>query len=580
MPATPIRPFHRATAQWLAGERSPNQFLVLRAVLPAGDRGSSELLVAAASSYRVRVDGAFLGHGPARTAHGWAKVDRWRLPASARVVVIEVCGSQANGYAQIDQPAFVQAEIVQAGRVVAATGGQGFTALVPGHKIQRVQRYSFQRSFIEVYDLGPGFDTWSVDPDCRLPEASLSACAAPAFLERDVPYPEFLCLSPLNVVGRGRIHHREPAAPWRDRSLVLVGPRWMGPPEHAVEIVIGYPLETLDECVSDELGATVSSPSDAPAAPMGDGLAIPADAYAILDLAGMRSGFLGVEVETAASAVLDVTFDGVLEQGDVLSPGKDQCNAMRLHLSPGRHRLESLEPYGLRFAKVIARGSAVHLHRMWLRELAGPAESLQCSTPDPGLAQLLAAGRQTFRQNVVDLPMDCPNRERAPWFCDSFFMARVEPWLTGASRVEHAHLEAVLLGGDRPKLPAGMFAMVYPGDHPGGRFIPNWALFLVLQLAEYHERTGDRGLVDDLRPRIDALFAWFDSNRGPGGLLARLPGWIFVEWSKANDLVQDINAPTNMLYAAALCSAGRLYQVPAWTVAGEALHHTNPLSKA
>lgn len=43
------------------------------------------------------------------------------------------------------------------------------------------------------------------------------------------------------------------------------------------------------------------------------------------------------------------------------------------------------------------------------------------------------------------------------------------------------------------------------------------------------------------------------------GLLERLPGWVFIEWSKANDFVQDINFPSNMLYSAALSAAGELF---------------------
>src|SRR3970282_1385821 len=39
----------------------------------------------------------------------------------------------------------------------------------------------------------------------------------------------------------------------------------------------------------------------------------------------------------------------------------------------------------------------------------------------------------------------------------------------------------------------------------------------------------------------------------------KLPSWVFVEWSKANDFVQDVNYPSNMLYAGTLAAAGRMY---------------------
>ncbi|MEI7580140.1 MAG: hypothetical protein WCJ58_09020, partial [bacterium] len=44
------------------------------------------------------------------------------------------------------------------------------------------------------------------------------------------------------------------------------------------------------------------------------------------------------------------------------------------------------------------------------------------------------------------------------------------------------------------------------------------------------------------------------------GLLEKLESWVFVEWSKANELTQDVNYPTNMLYSAMLAATGRLYK--------------------
>jgi hypothetical protein len=43
------------------------------------------------------------------------------------------------------------------------------------------------------------------------------------------------------------------------------------------------------------------------------------------------------------------------------------------------------------------------------------------------------------------------------------------------------------------------------------------------------------------------------------GLLEKLPKWVFVEWSRANKLVQDVSYPSNMLYAEMLDVVARLY---------------------
>ena len=46
---------------------------------------------------------------------------------------------------------------------------------------------------------------------------------------------------------------------------------------------------------------------------------------------------------------------------------------------------------------------------------------------------------------------------------------------------------------------------------------------------------------------------------------------MFVEWSRSNEFVQPLNYPTNMLYAAALAAAGRLYNLPHFVEQAEAL---------
>jgi len=98
--------------------------------------------------------------------------------------------------------------------------------------------------------------------------------------------------------------------------------------------------------------------------------------------------------------------------------------------------------------------------------------------------------------------------------------------------------------------------MCYPADHYDGNYIPNWALWFVMQLEEYNARSGDRATIDALQPRVLRLFEFFRQYENEDGLLEKLPSWVFVEWSAAAQFVQDVNYPSNMLYAGALTAAG------------------------
>jgi hypothetical protein len=129
----------------------------------------------------------------------------------------------------------------------------------------------------------------------------------------------------------------------------------------------------------------------------------------------------------------------------------------------------------------------------------------------------------------------------------------------GRSTVEKNFLENFFLPDSFRDLPAGMFPMCYPGDQYGGNYISNWAMWLVIELREYLERTGDREFVNAAKIRIDALLEFLAKYENSDGLLEKLERWVFVEWSKANELVQDISYPTNMLYAYMLEAAHALY---------------------
>jgi alpha-L-rhamnosidase len=130
--------------------------------------------------------------------------------------------------------------------------------------------------------------------------------------------------------------------------------------------------------------------------------------------------------------------------------------------------------------------------------------------------------------------------------------------------VAHNFYENFALPDSFAYLPEGMLPMCYPADHNDGVFIPNWAMWFIIQINDYAQRGGDPALVARLEPRIEKLLNYFSNFENEDGLLEKLDSWIFVEWSKANKFVQDVNYPTNMLYATALQKAADLYKNKNW----------------
>ena len=286
------------------------------------------------------------------------------------------------------------------------------------------------------------------------------------------------------------------------------------------------------------------------------------------------SGFVGCEVEVREKSLLTIDFEELLTDGE-LKHRMPFRGYVAYDLEPGHYTLESIEPYTMQFAQAAFTGDAT-IERLYLRDYCNSevgAGMFSCDNED--LNKLFDAAYQTIRQCALDIFMDCPSRERAGWLGDSYFSARVECDLSGKTLVEKNFLENYLLPEHFKVIPEGMVPMCYPSDNfEGGTYIPNYAMWFVLQLEEYLARSGDRDMIDAFHNRVYNLVDFFDRYLNSDGLLERLESWVFIEWSAANHFTQDVNYPSNMQYAAMLDAVDRMYGDPALHERAEAMRET------
>lgn len=550
--------FRSAQAVWPAGRRTVmNDFVGFRATVRIPDAAQSILLrLTAATVYRAFVDGVFLAHGPARAAHGHYRVDELplRLSVGEHVVAIEVAGYNMNTYDVLDQPSFLQAEVVADGAVLAATAGagSGFTAIDLPYRVRKTARYSFQRAASEAYRMATDSLAWLTGP---VPRAGLpcEGCGTGTLLPRRVGYPDYRLHQPQRCIARGRVERGVPCAkPVKDRSLTNISPVFKGYREEELETIPSLEVQhTRCHPIAEDTLYDPRTP-----------LPLAADTFASFDFSQEYTGFLRVRVEVAKPMRLWMVFDEILTDSEVSATRIDIANIIAWELAPGDYELESFEPYSLRYCKLMALDGGCTIRQVALREYANSQPCATFASSDNGLNRIYAAAVETLRQNAVDLLTDCPSRERAGWLCDSYFSGRAAFDLFGDTTVETAFLENFLLADNVPGIPAAMFPMCYPADHNDGNFIPQWSLWLLLELEEYLARSGDRAFIEAFRPKVEALLGYFEPFHNRDGLIEKLPGWNFIEWSAANEFIRDVNYPTNMLWAAALDAVARVYARP------------------
>ena len=547
--------FTMARPLWLSGlEQEKNIHAGFRAEFSAAKTETAVLRLTGATIFRVFLNSEFIHHGPARGPHGFYRVDVLdlsnRLREGGNLLAIEVAGINSNSFAYLNQPSFLQAELDVNGEILAATGCNGFGALRLPERIQKVERYSFQRPCVEAYSLSPEWAEWRNRAESAIESVPVAVQKKKQLIERRVARSDFQTLEMSTVVSSGSIAYAEKPV---DRS----GYWWMNDPcyphldSFAPDVFERDLLQTYQAC-------DCSGGSDG--------------AWEIRDLGVNLTGFVQLNVSCSKPVRMLAAFDEVLLGGEIDLSRNDTLNFVYYELQPGDYALESIEPYTFRYLKIMVLDGTAKIHRAGIREYANPEAVCSFGSDDLDLKTLFEAARQTFRQNATDLYMDCPGRERAGWLCDSFFTARSEALLCGSSKVETNFLENFLLPESFGDVPQGMLPMCYPSEHPGGRHIPQWAMWLVLELEEYLERTADRDLIDRFESKVFALLDYFKPFENSDGLLENLPSWNFLEWSKANELTEDVNYPTNMLYARMFETVARLYGCEEFVQKAVAVH--------
>ena len=548
--------FEEAAPVWPKGcEAEVNSFFGFRTKFVFKDGDVSFLRITGCSDYRISVNGRHVGWGPARAAKGWFRVDEIPLNVvpGTNVVAIEVAGYNCESYCHMDQSPFLQAEVIVNGQAAAATGSSHSFEAQRLPRVQKVVRYSGQRTFSEYYYLSPGFDDWKAGKG-DFKSLPLAERPRVKLLPRRAPYADFKVNGPFRPLSFSSLRY--------DAGIKTKSERFIEPSRDGVKRKM-FAKEELDVNWYDLVQRYVAASRRQARADDADRAWFPLSGRKSVTFdAGMNdTGFIGIKVKCRKPGKIAVKFDEILVDGEV-SPTRYKCaNVVAWNFeAPGEYAVESFEPYTLRFAEVLACDGEFVVSAPFLRTYKNPeARRARMWCSDPAVEKVFEAARETYAQNAADVFTDCPGRERAGWLCDSFFTSRASLLFTGNVEPELLFLENYSLPDKFENIPDGMVPMCYPADHLTGRFIPNWAMWLVLEMEEFKKRGGDASFVEKVRPRLTGIVKYLMAFRNSDGLLENLPGWVFIEWSDANKHVQDVNYPSNMLWAETLDAMHRLY---------------------
>ena len=259
------------------------------------------------------------------------------------------------------------------------------------------------------------------------------------------------------------------------------------------------------------------------------------DVALVFDFEDTVTGYPKLDITATAGTTIDIALSERLRDGRPESPPPGPVTSPHAHryiARDGRQTWEKFEWVGFRYLQVTVRRQSgpVTLHKVCLNETGYPLEergSFECS--DDLLNRIWQAGAKTVRRCMHDGYEDCPSREQRQWLGDVYVEALTNYAAFGDTRL----VARALRQAAQTQRTDGMVPMAAPGDLAARHSlaIPDWGLCWVLSLGRYVEYTGDLTLAVEIFPAVLRLLDWFDRFVDEDGLLNKLPEWNFVDWA-------------------------------------------------
>ncbi len=518
--------FTKALPIWLKNkEKEKNIQAKFKAEFIGGE--GTVLKIAGATWYKVFLNGKLIHYGPSQTAGGYFRVDAVGLDVKVgekNTVLIEAAGYNCRAYAAVRSVSFVQAEVLCSGNPVVATGFDFEGFCVPS-RIQKTLRYSFQRHFTEVWDLSKADiseEVTALDLDIK-------------YLERRAPLPDMAVEKIGEVYCKGEFNREE--NDWQIPGL-------QGAVDNICDIIDGFELKEISHRPLKELSEfkyTISEKREAFPCRISEGN------FASFKCRKNTCGLINLKYKAAEGSRFIIAFDEKLVDGKFDCKNWDVFNVIEVKAG-SEMSFTNFEVYGFQYFAVFAVEGTIELEEVSVTKIINPIANppkLNCN--DKEILKIYEAAIESARCNSLGIFMDCPTRERAGWLCDSYFTAPAVYMLEGNTLVEDDFIENFVLARC-DDLPEGMLPMCYPADHPNSNHIPQWAMWYLLELNQYRERNKNVD-ISHYKELSYKLLNYFKGFENEFMLLEDLPGWNFVEWSKANEWTAGINFPTNMLYS-------------------------------
>lgn len=546
----------------LSGQK--NTLGAFRTDFHANPGSHTELIIAAHTFYRIYLNGRWVGTGPVPAAYGYLKADRYDLSSllnsqgEANQLAIEVMGYVPEENFASGGPSCLLAEVISEGQIICATGKE-WQCRVLTQKDCFTETLSFGRRVpLEAYHLNESYTTWRTGTiSDSLPCEELTT--EYIITERDVRMPDTsidrnLVLTGLYSQEQTTCHCKEKGWWETDEYISRCGGDKISRPS----------LECL--CLSDcSFEGTLKESEDTAGIRHYHITDYEKPAALEFTLTASETGFIGIGFWSEEPVTVDITWNDYLDDEGKIPVRVDSVNrVIRLTTQGGSFRFESMEPHYVKYIRVIVRGgrrfSFQDLYLRTYRYEDTRSASFLCS--DTALNRIYHSARRTLLTNTLGFFLDSPERERGGWAGDSYWTGRAAAMLLSDTSVERSMLYDFLHSGYSLMMEGSFSSCCTAGQKNETEMMYSWNLFVLLELTDYYQRTGDEKMKSAYQDRVALFIEASKQFKNDAGVLENVPGSMFIDWSLSNNpsYKTPISTVANCLYAMVLHRLADMYE--------------------
>ncbi|HUY12357.1 MAG TPA: family 78 glycoside hydrolase catalytic domain [Terriglobia bacterium] len=596
--AAPPDPAIHWTADWIwpstsATATHKNQTVLFRKTFTLSSVPSqARLALLADSRYRLYINGAYTGQGPARSPHGWYYYDAFDVASKLRpgrnVIAVEVLW-YGQGRAWYVMPTNSGPRSAQAHGALLCQlemgQGAGQQIIRSDASWKATEDHAWDWNTPELNDLGnvevyhsdrvakgwtePQFDdsSWISASPISSFEGMSSPPEAPYIhiVPRPLAYPVEREIMPAKVVGTGVFPAQVQGAFFFRRLSPLAGlGKSIANEKHQPQASILHNGDALTNPTAS--GYAEIDPGASGQTP-----------YVILDMGKEVDGYLQFNIDAQKPTAINIGWSEMMVHGDIAADQPGGNFVAQYFVAPGSQHWTMWGWHGLRFVELSFPDLSAPLRfRVGFRFSTAKLDHVGSFTSSsPLLTKLWQMGAYTWQLCTLDGTMDCPTREQHQWLGDGEIELRVNGVADGNPDIA----QKFLLDASRDQWRDGAIPMVSDMGGNSRMLIDSYVFSFINALQEHYLETGDKNFVLRLYPSVARSMMWFQGFRQTDGLLGPVPFWNFLDWS--NPDAKGESSILNALYAHTLDNAAQLaelagdrYHAKIFRADSEAVHAT------